>query len=446
VEHPIDEGAQEVAFTELQNPFRKHCPICRFLFYIHHLIHVRPFSVFQLDFIFSAMAENKHTAYFGFFCIFAQMSSIKKVLMLLGNYDPFTHQGIARAARDLGWHLNVSMLNSFQIPSQWSGDGIICSLTDNKKLERFVLESKLPCVDLSAWRTDLNFPRVSADNERIGRMAAEHFCAFGHRAFGWFCHQPNPVANARLNSYTDELVRRGFPPPVCFSGRETQDSLKVEQWLSELEKPSALFVYNDSDAAWLMTNCLEAGYRVPEEFAILGVDNNPLICEHLPVPLSSINHDHERIGYEGALLLNQIMAGRPPENEFVYIEPAGVTLRASSDALATGDPLVRKAVSYLQEHLREPVSTPDVAAALGVSRRTLELRFKTALGCSPHSKLTELRLTRAAGLLADSRKPVEEISALCGFCHGPHLCRVFKQQYGVPPLAYRKSKRRPGTS
>ncbi|HKL22995.1 MAG TPA: helix-turn-helix domain-containing protein, partial [Tichowtungia sp.] len=214
----------------------------------------------------------------------------------------------------------------------------------------------------------------------------------------------------------------------------------MKKWLSELEKPAALFAYNDSDAAWLMTNCLEAGYRVPKDFAILGVDNNPLICEHLPVSLSSINHDHERIGYEGALLLNQIMAGKKPVNSIVTIEPAGVTLRASSDALATGDPLVRKAVSCLQEHLRERLSIPDVAAALGISRRTLEMRFENALGCSPHSKLVELRLLRAETLLTDGRKPVEEIAALCGFCHGPHLSRVFKQTYGMPPLAYRKTK------
>jgi len=367
------------------------------------------------------------------------MDSVKKVLMLLGTYDPVTHQGIARAARDLGWHLNVSMLNSFQVPALWSGDGIICSLTDNRKLERFIVASGLPCVDLSEWRTDLKFPRVSADNERIGQMAVEHFCAFGHRSFGWFCHQQNPVAKARCQSYTHELQERGIASPARFSGKQTQDRQKMENWLSRIEKPAALFAYNDSDAAWLMSNCLEAGYRVPEDFAILGVDNNPLICEHLPVSLSSINHDHERIGYEGSLLLDRIMAGKPLENEVITIEPTGVTLRASSDALATSDPLVRKAVSYLQEHLRESIGTLEIAASLGISRRNLEMRFQKALACSLHQKLVELRLIRAATLLAESAKPVEDVAALCGFCHAPHLCRVFKEKYGLPPRAYRKS-------
>jgi LacI family transcriptional regulator len=366
------------------------------------------------------------------------MVKIKKVLMLLGNYDPDTHCGIARAARDQGWHLNVSMLNSFQVPVQWNGDGIICSLDNNKRLEQFILKSGLPCVDLSEWRTDLPIPRVSADNKRIGQLAAEHFCAFGHRSFGWFCHQQNPVAEARFLSFKAELIKRGITAPSRLVGKRAQEPGKIEQWLSGMETPSALFAYNDSDAAWLMSNCMEAGYRVPEDFSILGVDNNLLICENQAVPLSSINHNHERIGYEGAQLLEQIMSGEKPNEEILYIEPTGVSLRASSDALAASDPLVRQAISYLLEHLREPIGTTEVAAAIGTSRRNLEIHFKKALGTSVHKKLVELRLKRAEALLLDSNKAVEDIASLTGFCHAPHLCRVFKNHYSQSPLAYRK--------
>lgn len=94
---------------------------------------------------------------------------------------------------------------------------------------------------------------------------------------------------------------------------------------------------------------------------------------------------------------------------------------------------------YLQEHLRESVSIPDIATALSVSRRSLEMSFQAELGCSPHQKLTELRLSRAAGLLTESALPIEDIAAQCGFCHSPHLSRVFKKKYGMPPLAYRNN-------
>lgn len=371
------------------------------------------------------------------------MKTSRKVLMLLSNYDPDTHRGIARAAQQCGWQLNVSMLNAFEVPLQWHGDGIICSLDNNKKLERFVTESTLPCVDLSEWRTDLKFARVSINNTEIGKQAAKHFIAFGHRSFAWFCQQPNPVAQARYQSFKSELNRRGLTDPARWTGARTQHPQETAQWLARLPKPVALFAYNDQDAARLLSLCLEAGWRVPDDVAILGVDNNRLICEHQPVPLSSINHDHEQIGYKGAILLDRILNGQEPAEEIQYIHPTGVTLRASSDSLAANDPLVRQTVTYLLEHLREPVGTPEIATFLGISRRTLEIRFQQALGTSIHKKLIELRLKQAKHLLINSTKTVEDIAVLAGFCHAPHLCRVFKKAFNQTPLAYRKAETSP---
>ena len=359
--------------------------------------------------------------------------------MLLSNYDPETHRGIARAARDLGWHLNISMLNSFQTPEHWRGDGIVCSLDSNRKLERLVVDSGLPCVDLSGWRSDLDIPRVCGDNRVIGELAVEHFCSFGHRAFGWFCHQQNPVAIERFKSFRKELTRRGKAAPSPLIGRRTQDTAEIKKWLEKLERPAALFAYNDNDAAWLLSGCIELGYRVPQDFSILGVDNNRLICEHQPVPLSSVNHDHERVGFQGSLMLDAIMSGKATEN--LFIRPSGVTLRASSDMLATTDYVVREVLNMMQEQLHKPIGAPELAVAFGVSRRNMEMRFKQALGASIHNKLIELRLERARALLVSSDSPIEDIAARTGFCNSPHLCRSFKKEYGLPPSAYRKAAR-----
>ncbi|VGO20468.1 AraC family transcriptional regulator [Pontiella sulfatireligans] len=369
------------------------------------------------------------------------MPKTKRILMLLGNYDPATHRGIARASRSLGWHLNVSMLSSQQIPTHWDGDGIICSLTDNVRLEQLVKKSGLPCVDLSAWRIDLDLPRISASNQTIGRLAAEHFISYGHKNFGWFCHRNNTVAETRFNSFKKELKKNDLSVPKQLVGKKTQDQHSVEQWLSGLDTPCALFAYNDNAAAWLMNICLSAGFRVPEDFAIVGVDNNPLICDYLPVPLSSVNHDHERIGYEGALLLDQIINGKASPLAVQYINPNGITLRASTDALAVSDPLIRDALLWIQQHLREPIGTNEIANIFDISRRNLEMRFQKTLNTSVHKKVVELRLKQAEHLLCKTTRKIEDIAALTGFCHAPHLCRAFKQQYRQPPLAYRKSMR-----
>lgn len=369
----------------------------------------------------------------------------KKILMLLSNYHPETHRGIARAAKDFGWHLNISLQNSFQVPTHWNGDGIICSLDNNKKIEDFVVNSKLPCVDLSGWRIDLGFPRVAVNNQVIGKLAAEHFCTFGHRSFGWFAHQDNPVAQARYESFRDELIARELPAPSQLIGDRTQNISEIQAWLSQLEKPSALFAYNDNDAAWLLSSCIDLGYRVPQDFSILGVDNNSLICTHQPVPLSSINHAHEEIGYMGATLLNQIIDGNAPAEQTIYIKSTGVTQRASSDSLATHDPLVRQTISILKQQLHKPIGAPEISSRLGISRRNLEVRFKQALGTSIHKKLVEMRLKQAEILLADTDLTIEDIAAQVGFCNSPHLCRSFKNQYDLSPLAYRKANQQQQT-
>ncbi|WP_448248834.1 substrate-binding domain-containing protein [Thalassotalea agariperforans] len=367
------------------------------------------------------------------------MKEPKKILMLLGNYHTSTHRGIARASRDLGWHLNVSMLSPFQIPNRWQGDGIICSLNSNEALENFVVNAQLPCVDLSIWRSDIAMPRISGDNQYIGRLAAVHFCENGHQSFGWFCHQQNPVADARLLSFETELIARGLRVPEKLVGQATQNYQEIEAWLHKLDKPCAIFAFNDNDAAWLLNTCLSAGYNVPEDFSIIGVDNNQLICDHMPVPLSSINHDHERIGYEGALLLNRIINGEDINSDVRYIRPRGITTRASSDNLAARDIVIKNALQYLQANLTKDIGTQDAADFLGISRRNLEHRFKKHLNTSVHKKLLEFRLKNAENLLRETDKKVEDIAVSSGFCHGPHLCRIFKTAYGQPPLSYRKN-------
>jgi DNA-binding LacI/PurR family transcriptional regulator len=135
-------------------------------------------------------------------CIFAHM---KRVLMLLNNYDTDTHKGVAIAAKELGWYLNAGISAAFNLPKTWKGDGIICALGDSKELADFVMKAKVPTVDLSYIRTDLDFPRVIGNHSQIGQLAARHFCAFGHTNFAWFSTINNPTSKMRLEEFQKEL-------------------------------------------------------------------------------------------------------------------------------------------------------------------------------------------------------------------------------------------------
>jgi LacI family transcriptional regulator len=270
-------------------------------------------------------------------------------------------------------------------------------------------------------------------------VAAEHFCIFGHSNFAWFSNKKSLIAELRLQGFKDELLKLGKTAPSTISGKKAQDEDAVLHWLGTLKRPCAIFTFNDLNAAWLMNLCLDNGFNVPKDFAILGVDNNPLICEHQMVPLSSINHDHERIGYEGAYMLDEIMKGHPLTEMIRLIEPTGVTLRDSTDMYAASDTIVHEAIEYMLTHLREPIGTQEISEELGISKRNLEMRFREALQCSIHKKLLEFRLKAAEEMLRTADQKIEDIAALTGFCHAPHLCHAFKKVHGMSPREYRKS-------
>jgi len=362
----------------------------------------------------------------------------RKVLLLLSAYDPPTHQAAVEAARKYNWHLDTNVLTPMSMVGNWRGDGILCSLTDDARYARFIEREGIPCVDLSTWRQDLNLPRVSADNDAIGRMAARHFISYEHRHFAWYASAPTPFGEARYASFRAELAEHGCSV-VRIDGRGSQSFAPMARRLRNLSRPCAILAMHDADAAWLASLCLEEGFQVPMDFAILGVDNNPLVCEVHSVPLSSIDRDATGIALEGARLLQKAMDGKRVPARTTFVPPKGVITRASSDAFVIDDDLVRRAMRYLHNHMAEKTGTPEVAAELGISRSLLNQRFQNVMQTTLHQSLMNMRLNKAADLLVASEWTVERIAAETGFTHASHLSNSFKRHFGQSPLTYRKS-------
>ncbi len=366
------------------------------------------------------------------------MGRTKHVLMVLGSYDQSAHEGIARYAGQHGWHLNVSILKDFQLPEHWQGDGIITSLNSSRQLEEFIVNADVPTVDLSIWREEIDLPRVAADNAEIGRLGAQHFIEMGHRHCVWFGLAINPVSRTRYKAYHEYLESAGIECTRLDTVRP-QDAVYITQRLMDLPKPCAIYTKSDYDSAWIANLCFEAGLRVPDDIAILGADDNLLICESQSVTLSSVRYDLARIGYEGAAMLDQLMAGQALDNRLVLIAPTGITVRQSTDALAVTDPFVREVLLYLRENFRRSIGTKDLAEHFGVSRRHLETRFREHMHSSLREHLIRLRLAEAKSLLSYSKEPIETIAALTGFCHAPHFSSTFKKHFGISPTQFRKN-------
>lgn len=366
------------------------------------------------------------------------MLTQRRVLLLLSAYDPQTHRAAVAAAQRYHWHLDANLLVAQRMIRNWSGEGILCSLGNEKALGDYVLSRGVPAVDLSTGRTDLKLPRVSADNRAIGRLAAEHLLHYQHTNFAWFSSTRTPYGDLRLAGYRSALSERGYQVQRM-DGKGCQSSELMLQRLQQLERPCAILAMDDGDAGWLSNLCQNAGYHVPMDFAILGTDNNPLVCEVQSVPLSSIDKNANQIVAQGAKRLDSLMKNADdPSDAIEYVQPVGVVTRASTDGFAVADELVREALSFLQMHLSEKVGTPEVAAMLGVSKTLLNQSFSKTMQTSLHQVLMRMRLREAATLLTATDWNLSRIAEATGFSHAAHLSNSFRKHYGCGTRAYRE--------
>jgi LacI family transcriptional regulator, galactose operon repressor len=199
----------------------------------------------------------------------------------------------------------------------------------------------------------------------------------------------------------------------------------------------AVFAFCDIDAANVLDACANVGLAVPDEVAILGTDNNELICESVRVPLSSVNHDLEGVGYEGAALLQRLMQeARPPKN-VKLIPPKAITIRQSTEVLAINHEPTRRALQFLQENYRKRIGAEEVATVCGMSRRKLDQSFHRHLGRTVSDQLATLRLIRAKELLLRTNLSAADVAAETGFNTPQYFNNVFRRATGLTPRRFR---------
>lgn len=374
------------------------------------------------------------------------------VLLALGSYQHQTHLGVARHAREQGWHLVAEMAYGGTLPSGWEGDGIITALTDRKELADFILGTDVPVVDLNMVRADIPLPRVVGDHEAIGRLAAMHFIERGFEHFAWYAVHENRTALERRTGFLRALNDEGLNLDQCKNliwaeGKDKtasagHDWTERRDWLIRAmqasPKPLAVFAYNDYQASHIINAALHAGLSIPEEVAVVGVDNDELVCDCLPVPLSSVKHNLETRGYQGAVLLSERMKNpKTPIPEPLRIEPSGVVTRKSSDILALPDPHVAKALRYIWDHFHRPLNIGEIVGATDISRRTLEKAFTKHLKRSILDEIQRVRLQRVKELLANTDFSMRQIAKQSGFTSPQYLHQVFRQHIGLTPGEYR---------
>ncbi len=216
-----------------------------------------------------------------------------------------------------------------------------------------------------------------------------------------------------------------------------RDQKALDAWITSLPKPVGILAHNDVRGRRLVDACQRLRASVPDDVAILGVDNEMPHCEICNPPLSSIATDAERIGFEAAALLETLMDGKTPEKMRILVPPTGIVVRQSTDVIATGDQIVARAVGFIRKNACRGIHVSDLLQHLVISRTALDRRFAKALGRTPHEEMLRVRLKRAKELLAETDWSVETVAKRSGFSHGEYLGAVFRKHFGQTPGQYR---------
>lgn len=326
---------------------------------------------------------------------------------------------------------------------KWQG---VISRHTTPGLVKSCAELGVPLVDLNDTPLFPGVPKIRPDNIAIGRMGAEHFIERGHRSFGFAGFRNNGWACERRDGFVEALRAGGHRCDVFdveYPGDLTpfwdvKQTAELAAWLRRLPRPTAVMTCNDLRALQVVDAAQTAGIRVPEEIAVLGVNNDTTRCELSTPTLSSVAPDAFRSGYLAAELLAQLMRGGKPAALDQRVDPRGVVVRHSTDMLAIADRNVIAALSYIREHACKGLTVGEVLRHAAASRSQLERKFRQLLGRTPQAEIRRVQIAKIRQLLVETDFPLKRIAELSGFDHVEYMCVLYKRLTGEPPGVFRR--------
>jgi LacI family transcriptional regulator len=384
------------------------------------------------------------------------MSRRRKVALLIETSNAYARgllHGVVRYIREhTPWSFYLPEQGRGDVPpswlAHWRGDGIIARI-ENEAIANAVADSGLPAVDVSAARMLPKLPWVETDDAMISRLASEHLLDRGFKHFAYCGDARFNWSNWRAERFEKCIAAANhtchhYRPAIALNAPLEEQVSEIAAWLRNLPKPVAVMACYDIRGQQVLDACRNAGLDVPDEVAVIGVDNDEVLCDLSSPPLSSVIPNTQRTGYEAAALLEQMMSGRkvPPEGHF--IPPIGVATRQSTDTLAIEDRAIAGAVRFIREHAFEQINVEQVLKHIPMSRRLFESRFKKLLGHTPHEEIIRVRMNRVKEMLTETDLSLADIAQRTGFEHVEYLSVAFKKREGMPPKRYRALNQKQG--
>lgn len=350
------------------------------------------------------------------------------------------------------WQLSIDThcpKDAVRLPPGWKGDGIIARIA-NPAMARHLKAARVAVVNVSLNQFSgvSRFHRVANDPKGSAVLAVEHFLDRGFRHFAYCGYPFLPSVRQHCEMFTGLVGEKGFDCDVYQPRGNARISNNwrvlhedLARWLHRLPKPVAIFTWATQRGRQIIETCRGVGIDVPHEVAVLGGDDDDLLCKTTWPPMSGMIVASEQIGYEAAAVLHRLLDGEAVPKTPVYIQPEGIAVRQSTDVLAITDSELSYAIRYVRSHAFEPIQVADLLKAIPLSRRSLERRFKHILGRSPVEEIRRIRLARVKQLLKETDMQIPQIARQTGFGTAEYLITLFKRECGMTPRKYRSQIR-----
>ncbi len=361
-----------------------------------------------------------------------------------GSYGRGVLKGIMAFAKTRNWIVDIQLSDSDGARAdEWNVDGVIAQAITrplDRRIVKGCLKHKVPMTNVSNMFGGSVMPTVLPDDEAVGRLAADYFAGRGFTRFAFFGYRDRgSYSESRRHGFAQAVARKGGRLFDLDAGRAAP--AQVGQWAKSLPVPVGVLCCNDRLAYDFLSECQRAGVAVPDDLAVLGVDDDELVNTLISPSLSSVTLPTNRIGFEAASLLQKLMDGHDAPTTPMLFPPVSVVTRQSTDITALEDRDVSAALLFIRKHVTEAIGVEDVVAAVAISRRSLERRFQAALGRSVLGEMRHRRVERAKELLAMTDLAMPAIARASGFGDATRLGIVFRQVTGQPPTEFRRQVR-----
>jgi LacI family transcriptional regulator len=385
------------------------------------------------------------------------MPSFRRVLLMAdpaAGYDRDLLKGVGHYANFVsGWLFRSYKSDGEEqhcehLISTWHPTGIISMASTWSSPLRLASSLGIPVVQAKPMGNlpdGLAVPCIHTDRRVLASMVADYFAGRGLTSIA-FVGSVRPETYAQDAYFREAAETRGLVYG-SYHGEprgEVSTRNQFKGWLGTVPRKTGLLASSDWFAWHVITECVDAGFKVPDDFAIVGVGDDSPWCELAPVPLSSVAQAADKIGYRAASVLDQMMRGEPAPADNLEIPPIGIVARRSTEIIAAEDPDIAAALRFINDHAAEGCTVKQVLRAVPIDRRRLERWCRQKLGRSPLDEIQRLRMTNVKRLLAETDERVEEIARMAGFVSATVLCRAFHREAGTTVAKYRRQFRRAG--